>query len=378
MEKLLFGTGAVKATQEERVAAVPFHKLPIAKSVGAVDLPKSFYLESTTKLPRYYQGAFGMCVAMSLARYESNAYLSETKKNEKFAPAFPYGNRGKGDPIDITIGEGMSVSCAIKSFIANGIPFWNSMPIIGNYSTCHAAITDKIKAEAKPQHALSGVCMFPDHIWWGKGNGLSAAEILAIKTYLYVTKMPILFTADIYRDSFSECAKRGGLVSLVTASDHCDGTHEMVIEGYNEVGMFVVNSWGDTWGDGKGNCIFPWDYNSFMDFWLITDYVPETVDPPVVEPDEPDEPDPKPPEVVIPEITATVVHNAKKRKISMKSTDKQFKCFTIVNLKGKALKKSVKSASISYGAKDKGTFKITVVSKDEKIAKSKTVEIKVG
>ena len=93
------------------------------------------------------------------------------------------------------------MSAALDDFIDNGTCFWEDYPIIGTYPMCAAGITDVMQEKAKPQHALSKCCLFPE-LDNTKGKVLSDAQITAIKEMLLIS--PLLYTINVYNLSFSQ------------------------------------------------------------------------------------------------------------------------------------------------------------------------------
>lgn len=310
---MILPTGYIKPSQVERERAIPFRALKMATRNT---LPVSFALERTTYFDQRIPPV-EMCLSCQLSEYEEYAVFREFGVWKRFAPAFAYGYRVK----QTYQGEGMTSALAYQDFIDNGICEWQDLPVMGIYPVCKSKITPALIEKAKPQHALSVVCMFPDFWGWG---GLNAEQIQAIKTYIYTTKMPVLFAMDVYRNSFN--VGSDGIVKIPTKDDACFGTHAMLIYGWQGNYMLAKNSYGEKWGL-SGDCLIPWNYPQWMDFWLLTDYIaPIIVDPPIIiDPPIPDKPTP-------PDILFTGVkwsYNSKSKKLSIKITNTKNYGYTI-------------------------------------------------
>lgn len=170
--------------------------------------------------------------------------------------------------------------------------------------------------------------------------------------------MPVVVAMDIYQESFYNCGKRGGKVTTVTgAGDTCLGNHAMCIEGWNEYGWIVANSWGDKWGDGTGDCFVPYNYDSYMEFWTIVDYV-EPIVPPIEPPIPPIPPEPPKPPELLPFTGFTWKYDAKKKKLTIKITDKNNYDYTI---KPNGMKTKSKGFVLS---KVNSPFIATIMAKD--------------
>jgi len=299
---MILPTGYIKPSQVERERAIPFRALKMATRNT---LPVSFALERTTYFDQRIPPV-EMCLSCQLSEYEEYVYFREFGVWKRFAPAFAYGYRVK----QTYQGEGMTPALAYQDFVDNGICEWQDLPVMGIYPVCKSKITPALIEKAKPQHALSVVCMFPDFWGWG---GLNAEQIQAIKTYIYTTKMPVLFAMDVYKNSFN--VGSDGIVKIPTKDDACFGTHAMLVYGWQENYMLAKNSYGDKWGL-NGDCFVPWVYPQWMDFWLLTDYIAPK--PPVII-------DPPPPPPITPEPKLFTgfkwSYNAKAKKLTIKITD---------------------------------------------------------
>lgn len=361
---MIFTTGVIVPSHEQlKKAFLPFRATKMAVK-SAADLPKNFSLPDTDI---HNQGAFAECLACAWAAVTADAYQKEFGQAKKMAPSYSYGKRVK----QTYRGEGMMLDTGIQDCITYGIPFWDDMPFYGDYPTCAAKITPGLDAKAAPQKALSAVNLLPDHVFWGYGNQLSDTEINIIKTWLYTTRLSIIFVMDVYEQSFQMNDGKGNIKIADIYNEKPLGPHGMRLYGWREDGYWKVqNSWGANWG-AKGICYVPFANITSQHFIGITDYIAPVV-PPVIPPDppvEPDKPDPPPvdppkPPVVIPEFKGfTWKYDAKKKKLTIHITDKKGYDCTI-----KPDGKKTKSLGFSI-SKLVAPFTFTVYGKD----KSKTV-----
>ena len=328
-------TGYIKPSQVERERAIPFRALKMATRNT---LPVSFALERTTYFDQRIPPV-EMCLSCQLSEYEEYAYFREFGVWKRFAPAFAYGYRVK----QTYQGEGMTPALAYQDFIDNGICEWQDLPVMGIYPVCKSKITPALIEKAKPQHALSVVCMFPDRFGWG---GLNTEQIQAIKTYIYTTKMPVLFAMDVYQDSFA--VKADGVVLPLAKGDICFGTHAMLIYGWQGNYMLVKNSYGEKWGL-NGDCLVPWNYTGWMDFWLLTDYIAPVIITPPPPPKPPDPPvPPKPPEEK-PFTGFQWAYNAKAKRLTIKIIDVKGYDYTIRTNGKKTKSKSFSDTKVIPG-----------------------------
>ncbi len=88
---------------------------------------------------------------------------------------------------------------------------------------------------------------------------------------------PIVFGCVLF-DSFDDCQKQGGVVSMPNPSELEDADHHlhaMLCVGYSDVDqLFIVrNAWGERWGD-QGYCYMPYNYLmsetlNLGDSWMV-------------------------------------------------------------------------------------------------------------
>jgi C1A family cysteine protease len=69
----------------------------------------------------------------------------------------------------------------------------------------------------------------------------------------------IVFGIILHESFMSEKAAKTGMIPNPCLWEEEIGGHCMTMFDYNKDGVFVLNSWGETWGDG-GVCLIPWEY----------------------------------------------------------------------------------------------------------------------
>ena len=185
--------GCIMATQTDREAAKSLKALKL-QSRTATELPKKHMLPD---VDHNYQNGYGMCFACVENWWVAHAYRLEYGELKKFSPGFIYGNRIKNNYKT----EGMVVNLALADLIDNGVCEFADYPKMGDYRTCAAGITDAMRQKAKPQHAASAVCLFPE-IANTRGRALTVDRILEIKNYIYSTKLPVLYNMYVYAKSY--------------------------------------------------------------------------------------------------------------------------------------------------------------------------------
>jgi len=211
-------------------------------------------------LPEIYdQGQLNMCVGFSGAGNRESQQWRETGVHKRMSPGFIYGNR---EPSTEYCGEGMDVREALARLCKDGTCAWDDLPVLGDYSTCHAAL----KANEARLRSLAGVNRALSYV-----RGYTEDEVYAmLKHYMG----PVMITVGVY-DNFYRTPMTG-VVPDRTGTDQLRGYHEMSLVGRRRMDRrrwVIHNSWGKSWGD-QGRCYMPVDSADILEYWGITDYDP--------------------------------------------------------------------------------------------------------
>ena len=75
--------------------------------------------------------------------------------------------------------------------------------------------------------------------------------------------------------SFEIYTAQTGQIKLPELNDPVLGYHWVYVDGVNDQGITIVNSWGSGWGSG-GACFMPWDYvkNYVVEAWSLDPELP--------------------------------------------------------------------------------------------------------
>lgn len=71
-------------------------------------------------------------------------------------------------------------------------------------------------------------------------------------------KLPVGITMAVHK-SFELYTAKTGQIKLPDGNDPVLGYHWVYVDGVNDRGITLVNSWGSGWGK-NGECFMPWDY----------------------------------------------------------------------------------------------------------------------
>jgi hypothetical protein len=87
-------------------------------------------------------------------------------------------------------------------------------------------------------------------------------------------KLPVGITMAVHA-SFEMYTSQTGQIKLPEANDPVLGYHWVYVDGVNDQGITIVNSWGSGWGS-SGTCFMPWDYvrNYVVEAWSLDPELP--------------------------------------------------------------------------------------------------------
>lgn len=198
------------------------------------------------------QGNVGSCVAHAISvvvEYFSRAQGDDTRE---MSVGYIYGNRTNSAHK----GAGMVTREALQSTTSYGDVPKEVFP----YNKEVPEIIDLFKANVEQ--------LFPQ----GYGNRITSYYRLNseadIKAAL-VNNGPVIFAMNW----FSDMRVIDGV--LTTAYKKWEGSHCMVIYGWDKRGWKIQNSWGTYWGN-RGRCIIPYDIE-ITEFWGIVDSYSENL-----------------------------------------------------------------------------------------------------
>jgi len=87
-------------------------------------------------------------------------------------------------------------------------------------------------------------------------------------------KLPVGITMAVHK-SFEHYTTDTGDVKVPDINDPALGYHWVYVDGVNNNGITVVNSWGETWGR-EGECFIPWEYvrRHVVEAWSLDPELP--------------------------------------------------------------------------------------------------------
>jgi C1A family cysteine protease len=211
-----------------------------------LNFPREFELEMP---PVKNQGSVGSCVAHSIALVMEFYNQKQHNEDIQMSVGYIYGNRVSS----LHTGSGMHTREALKDACAEGsvpytlFPFNKEVP----------EILEMVKKEKDNLFEKAQPYRFTSYV------KVSTEE--EIKTALY-SGYPVVFAIKWYNDAK---VKDGVLTSK--QKDY-NGSHCMVIYGWDDRGWKFQNSWGKLWGDG-GCAILPYDFKITQAFSVIDELV---------------------------------------------------------------------------------------------------------
>lgn len=218
-----------------------FRDYVIDKKVAmAVRLPETFEVEHS---PIKNQGGVCSCVAHSVAE----VLEAMNNNTEKYSTNWIYGYR----PFGYFIGKGMNTRQAIKTVTDVGYVLYDDFR--GNEEM------NKVKDEVD-KNLVQLKDKAKDRKAYSYGRLHSREDI---KRVIYLTGYPVVLCVHCC-DPFETDEN-----NILLYSDKFQGYHAMVCYGWNEYGLLIQNSWGESWAN-NGCCILPDEY-PFSEAWVIAD-----------------------------------------------------------------------------------------------------------
>ena len=238
-----FGKGALSKVDIREYSA---SFSPCGASAETVEFPEEFEL----KMPAVKnQGAIGSCVAHSLSTVIE--YFNELQEGSyvKMSTGYIYGNRRKSDGFK---GKGMYVSDALNTVVKYG-------DVPNKLFNSNIEVPEAIEVFEKKALDIAEEA-YPNRF----------TEFFALNTVddMKLNLMqngPIVFSIQWYKGYYVEA----GTNLLKFNTQIKDGSHCMVIYGWNKEGWLFQNSWGNTWGDG-GRAVYPYDA-TIREAWGVED-----------------------------------------------------------------------------------------------------------
>ena len=227
-----FGKGALSKVDIREYSA---SFSPCGASAEPVEFPEEFEL----KMPAVKnQGVIGSCVAHSLSTVIE--YFNELQEGSyvKMSTGYIYGNRRKSNGFT---GKGMYVSDALNTVVKYG-------DVPNKLFNSNIEVPEAIEVFEKKALDIAEEA-YPNRF----------TEFFALNTVddMKLNLMqngPIVFSIQWYKGYYVEA----GTNLLKFNTQIKDGSHCMVIYGWNKEGWLFQNSWGNTWGDG-GRAVYPYD-----------------------------------------------------------------------------------------------------------------------
>jgi len=190
------------------------------------------------------QGSWGSCTGHGTAGMLHSTYKRITGINIDFNPfwIWYWARRSNGWEKNNT---GAYPRDVFKNLISRGVcenPTWSPT----NYSEAPPKLPDSDLIKFKSYHRI--------HI--DKDNFDNTKNDFAY--CIAVEQLPIGITMAVHA-SFETYTSETGSLLTPNINDPIVGYHWVYVDGVDEEGITVVNSWGENWGD-SGTFQMPWDY----------------------------------------------------------------------------------------------------------------------
>ena len=213
------------------------------------NLPKEFCLDWEA-YEILDQKDVGSCKAHSLSMIKT--YIDGNDFNNRYSVGWIYGNRYDSD----WQGQGLISRETLKHLINEGVVLHNDFPINEEYPNIVKTIDkygrDKLLTLANKHKSLAYIRLSKDNI----------------KSYLVNYKKPVLIDVSVYENFYQANNNKGVIPAIPTGAKL--GGHSMIVIGYKNDMLTIVNSWGKHNGD-KG--IYYLDINSVIirELWALED-----------------------------------------------------------------------------------------------------------
>ena len=212
--------------------------------------PESFEL----KMPSVRnQGYVASCVAHALATSVEYFHRKETGTIQQMSTNYIYGNRRETDWKQ----PGMRVRDALKTLCSYGDVRYTIFP--GNYEV----------PKSVEQFETVVNAVFSEGTVNRVKRYFSLNTDSAIKSCL-MTYGPVIISLDWYADN----TVKDGVVQITGTKSKFDGSHCVVIYGWDSRGWKIQNSWGVSWGI-SGRAILPFG-TKLNEAWGVEDMSNET------------------------------------------------------------------------------------------------------
>ena len=196
------------------------------------------------------QKDIGSCKAHSLSMIKT--YIDGNDFNNRYSVGWIYGNRYDSD----WQGHGLISRETLKHLVNEGVVLHNDFPINEEYPNIVKTIDkygrDKLLTRANKHKSLAYIRLSKDNI----------------KSYLVNYKKPVLIDVSVYENFYQANNNKGVIPAIPTGKKL--GGHSMIVIGYKNDMLIIVNSWGERNGD-KG--IYYLDINSVIikELWALED-----------------------------------------------------------------------------------------------------------
>lgn len=188
------------------------------------------------------------CVAHALATAIEHFDTLETKGYHRMSTGYIYGNRR----MSTWKGEGMRIRDALKTCCVYGDVEYDLMP-----------------SNVEVPAAIDLFDSYADDIrMYGQLNGIRRYFRLKDKAAIMSCLMnygPVIFSVTWYKDNYV----KDGVLHITGNRKEEDGSHCMLIYGWNENGWKIQNSWGTRWAN-QGRAILPFD-TQIDEAWGVED-----------------------------------------------------------------------------------------------------------
>lgn len=236
MEYKLHSLGAIRETIDVR---------DYRGKTELTEFPRSFALSMPAVKD---QGTVCSCVAHALASTIEYLCYQEIGSYYTMSTDYIYGNR-RGS---LWKEDGMRIRDALKACCTYGDVSYEEMP--GNTEVPEVIdLFESVAEQLLPSGRVNGIRRY-----------FRLDDANAIKSCL-LNYGPVLFSIPWYDDNYV----RDGILHVTGTKEKENGSHCMVIYGWNENGWKIQNSWGTRWAN-QGRAILPFD-TQIDEAWGVED-----------------------------------------------------------------------------------------------------------
>lgn len=239
----VMGTGAI-------ASPVDLRDYRLSSVLSKDELPVSFELPMCDVKNQW---SISSCVAHALSSIIEYHYKKENNAYVKFSTGYIYGNRTD------YVGQGMILRDALKTVASNG-DVRNSL---FDYNI-------EVPKAINKFNELNNENLIKNALPYRFSSYYKCTTQEEIKTAL-MKHGPVLFSIKWYNDIKVDPIT--GIIKTSCNKNDTDGSHCMVIYGWNESGWKIQNSWGAVWGI-DGRAILPYNV-PLNEAWGISDTIRE-------------------------------------------------------------------------------------------------------